>query len=180
MQHGMKTERTNTPIELRSAGMELSLALFAQRRYSLSLGLDDVTLRRESVPVLVVGSRESGVTQVEARATHDGYFTLTLPLAAGFRVGILFGRLHAYVQIYSVELLPIEELYTSDGDKKAIDVSDCVTADGMRDAGGGLFECLNEAAFVLIAPERYPAASTGVACRLVYRPVVMRAPAAAE
>jgi FMN phosphatase YigB (HAD superfamily) len=180
MQPGIKTLRTNYPLELRGAGIELSLALFAQRRFTLNLGLDDVTLRREILPLLLVGQRGSGVTSVEARATHDGYFSLIVPMNGDVKVGILFGRCYAYVQLHSIELLPTSALYAPDGDEPVMDASSSATADGMRDAGGGLFECLSESAFMLIAPDKYPPSKTGVACRIVFRPVVLRQPAAAE
>lgn len=181
MQPGMKMLRTNYPLELRGAGIELSLSLFAQRRFTLNLGLDDVTLRREALQLLLVGPRGSGVTTAEARATHDGYFSLVIPMNAGFKVGVLFGRRYAYVQLHSVELVPTNALYAPDGDAPVLDASSSVTADGMRAAGGGLFECLTDAAFILIAPDQYPPSKHGVACRIVFRPVVPRpAKAAAE
>jgi FMN phosphatase YigB (HAD superfamily) len=177
---GMKALRTNYPLEFRGAGIELSLSLFAQRRFTLNLGLDDMTLRRETVPLLLVGPRGSGVTSAEARATHDGYFSLVVPMNNGLRIGVMFGQRYAYVQLHSIELLPTSALYAPEGDETVIDASSTATADNMRDAGGGLFECLSESAFMLIAPDQYPPSTTGVACRVVFRPVVLREPAAAE
>jgi FMN phosphatase YigB (HAD superfamily) len=179
-QPGLKTLRTNYPLELRGAGIELSLALFAQRRFTLNLGLDDVTLRREKLSLLLVGARGSGVTTAEARATHDGYFSLVVPMSRDTKVGVLFGQNYAYVQLHSIELLPTNALSARDGEELALDVSSSATADGMRDAGGGLFECLSESAFLLIAPENQPAANSAIACRIVFRPIVRRAPQAAE
>src|SRR6185436_12228632 len=71
---GMKTLRTNYPLELRGAGIELALALFTQRRFSLNLGHDELNLRRESLSVVVAGATDGGVTTAEAHATHDGYY----------------------------------------------------------------------------------------------------------
>lgn len=180
MQPSMKTLRTNYPLELRGAGIELALALFAQRRFSLNLGHADVNLRREELPVLIVGAGNGGVTLAEAHATHDGYFSLVLPAGPKFQLGVLFGQRYAYVQIHSIELLPATALYAPEGDEPVLDASSAATVDGMRDAGGGLFECLSESAFVMIAPTEYPKSNSGVACRIVFRPIVPRLPAAAE
>ena len=144
MKPGTKSLRTNYPLELRGAGIELSLAYFAHRRFSLALGHEDVTLRREPVPVLIMGGTGAGsVTTVEASATHDGYFALVLPVGPSFQLGVLFGQRYAYVQIHSVELMPTTALYKADSDELVLDASSAATVDGMRDAGGGLFECLS-------------------------------------
>lgn len=177
---GMKALRTNYPLELRSAGIELSLALFAQRRFSLSLGHDDMNLRRETLSVVIAGATDGGITSAEARATHDGYFALVLPVSKSFKLAVLFGQRYTYVQLHSIELLPAAALYGNDGDAQVLDASSAATVDGMRDAGGGLFECLNESAFVLIAPTEFPESTAGVACRVVFRPIVARPAAAAE
>jgi FMN phosphatase YigB (HAD superfamily) len=180
MQPGSKALRTNYPLELRGAGIELSLASFALRRFSLNLGHDDATLRREAVPVVIAGVGDGGMTMVEAHATHDGYFALVLPVGPTFTLGVLFGQRYAYVQIHSIELMPAAALYNAQGDEPVLDASSAATADGMRDVGGGLFECLDESAFVLIAPTEYPKSTSGVACRVVFRPIVPRVLAAAE
>jgi len=177
---GMKTLRTNYPLELRGAGIELALALFTQRRFSLNLGHDEMNLRRETLSVVIAGATDGGVTTAEARATHDGYFALVLPVSKSFKVAVLFGQRYTYVQLHSIELVPTAALYAAEGDDPVLDASSAATVDGMRDAGGGLFECLNESAFVLIAPTEFPKSTTGVACRVVFRPIVERLPAAAE
>ena len=180
MSPGNKTLRTNFPIELRSAGIELSLSLFAQHRYALTLGVDDVSLRRETLPLLILAGRDGSLAEADARATHDGYFSLLIPLGeGGFNVGVLFGKKYAWLQIQSVELIPTSALYDRDGDEQCVDASDATTLEGMRAAGGGLFECLSDSAFLLVAPRTRPRAPGTFACRIVYRPLVTRAPAVA-
>ncbi|MET0594406.1 MAG: HAD family hydrolase, partial [Polyangiaceae bacterium] len=84
--------RTNAPFELRSAGAELSLALLMQHRYSLELAQSDANLRRESMRLLVVMGSDATTTELEAQATHDGYFALLVPVGRGdMNFGILFG-----------------------------------------------------------------------------------------
>jgi FMN phosphatase YigB (HAD superfamily) len=177
---GMKTLRTNYPLELRGAGIELALALFTQRRFSLNLGHDEMNLRRENLSVVIAGANDGGLTTADARATHDGYFSLVLPVSKSFRLAILFGQRYTYVQLHSIELLPTAALYANEGDDPVLDASSAATVDGMRDVGGGLFECLTESAFVLIAPTEFPKSTSGVACRVVFRPIVQRLSATAD
>ena len=49
MEKNASSFRTNTPAELRSAGLELSLALMAQHRFSLEILQKDMNLRREKI-----------------------------------------------------------------------------------------------------------------------------------
>jgi hypothetical protein len=180
MNPGMKALRTNYPIELRSAGIELSLSLFAQQRYALTLGFEDLSLRRETVPLLILAGRDGSLAEAEARSTHDGYFSLVVPFGeGGFNVGVLFGKKYAWVQLESIELVPTAKLYRPEGAEQSLDASDVTTADGMRHVGGGLYECLSESAFLMIAPKTRPDASGTFACRIVYRPLVARAMAVA-
>jgi hypothetical protein len=65
-------------------------------------------------------------------------------------------------------------LYHPDGGEKSVDASECATIDGMRDAGGGLFECLSESGFLLVSPTIRPETAGTFVCRIVYRPVVPR------
>ncbi|HEY3497026.1 MAG TPA: HAD family hydrolase [Polyangiaceae bacterium] len=181
MNPGTKALRTNSPIELRSAGIELSLSLFAQHRYALSVGVEDVSLRRESVPLLILAGRDGSLSEAEARATHDGYFSLVVPFGeGGFNVGVMFGKKYTWLQLQSIELVPTTALYRPEGAEQQIDASDVTTADGMRHAGGGLYECLSEAAFLMIAPKARPDAPGTFACRIVYRPLVARTMAVAK
>ncbi|HEX6277031.1 MAG TPA: hypothetical protein VFZ53_28515, partial [Polyangiaceae bacterium] len=175
-QPGAKALRMNYPIELRSAGLELSLSLFAHHRFGLGIALDDVTLRRETIPLVIADERNASAVTLEARATHDGFYSLEIPLGdARFNVAVLFGKTHSWLQIASVEILPVRGLYLADSEERALDLSDKVRVDGMRLAADGLFECLSESAFLLVTPERPEGERGPLACRIVYRPLVARA-----
>jgi hypothetical protein len=165
MQPGSKTLRTNYPIELRSAGIELSLALFAHHRYGFGVTLDDTGFRKETLELLVADGRHGSLTTLEARATHDGFFSLEIPLGnGGFAVGVLFGKKYEWVQIDSVEILPTGSLYDSDAAENAFDASETLRFDEMRHASDGLFECLSESGFMMLTPVR-PSGVTGtLAC----------------
>jgi FMN phosphatase YigB (HAD superfamily) len=175
MNPGTKSLRTNYPIELRAAGIELSLSLFAQHRFALTLGLEDVTLRRETLGLLVLAGRSGSLAEAEARATHDGYFSLIVPLGeGGFSVGVMFGKKYAWLQLESIAFVPTKALYHPDGSESSLDASACASPDGMRSAGGGLYECTSEASFLLITPRFRPETPGTFACRIVFRPLVPR------
>ena len=140
-----------------------------------------MSLRRETLPLLVLAGRDGSFSTAEARSTHDGYFSLVVPLGqGGFSVGVMFGKLYGWIQLESIEFLPTKALYRPDGAERAIDASECASLDGMRAAGGGLYECESDASFLLITPRVRPETAGTFACRIVYRPLVPRLAAVAK
>ena len=184
MERNLGSLRTNYPIELRSAGLELTTALLAQHRYAMELVQSDLTLRREQIPVVVVRGDESSSATLDARATHDGFFALLAPVGrCEIDVGVLFGQRYRWVQIESVELVEAGALFGDDESARTIDASSCVSAEGLVDHGGGLFECESDGAFLLVAPRSIaarsardgaPAIARSHVCRIVFRPISPR------
>ena len=174
MERNQKTMRTNCPAELRSAGLELVTTLMAQHRFGIDFGFREMSLRRESIPVIANYHHEVSHANVESLLTHDGYFALSIPAGnENQHTAIMFGKKYRWVQLESVEIMPtqtylskIESLYTED----------CWSAlifKEMNNKGGKLFECLSEESAVIIPPLNK---STGkhYLVRLVFRPIVMR------
>lgn len=176
MEQNLRTLRMNYPIELRSAGLELSLALLCQQRYTLEFAQRDFSLRREELTVLIGrGDGASSLTRAEAQPTHDGFFSLIVPAGdCSFHLGIVFGEPYRWVQIESIELIRVAALYRSNESEHTHPVVSGVQSEGMAARGAGIFECQTEDAFLFIAPSR-PAGDTGnYVCRVIYRPLERR------
>ncbi|MFO0650569.1 MAG: HAD family hydrolase [Polyangiales bacterium] len=175
MEHGQRTLRMNYPIELRSAGLELSLTLLAQHRYALEFSRSDMTLRRESLGVLVARGGDASMHAVEASATHDGFFSLIIP--AGTRdlsLGVMFGRSYTWVQIESVHLIEVGHLYGRDESLHTEDVSASAHTEHMVERGPGILECTSESAFLFVAPPPKAGDRASYVCRVVFRPLALR------
>jgi hypothetical protein len=175
MEQNQRTMRTNYPVELRSAGIELATTLLTVNRFGVALSPSDASLRREPVTALIVRGNDATTANLEAHATHDGYFALLAPVGGcDLNLGVLFGR-YAWVQIESIELIKATSLHGNDESNQTEDARPCAKFDAMVERAPGLYECLSDAAFMMIEPRtRYAEANTFV-CRIVFRPIALRA-----
>jgi FMN phosphatase YigB (HAD superfamily) len=171
----VRTLRTNQPIELRSAGLELSLALLARHRYSLEFTQEDLSLRRETLDLLVARGQDTSSVSVAAHPTHDGYFAAVVAVGnCELSVGVLFGKHYEWVQIEAVELIAAHALCQLNESEHTADLSSSCNAEGMALRGDGLFECLDPSAFVFIVPRSAAAPPNNYVVRIVFRPIVRR------
>jgi FMN phosphatase YigB (HAD superfamily) len=170
------TTRTNGPVELRHAGAELSLALLTQHRFSLEFTQSDANLRREKLRVLVVLGNDASTTELDAHATHDGYFALLVPVGRGdMSFGILFGERYTWVQIDHIERVPTAMLFKPDEAQHAENILAEVKSEQMVLRAPGLYECVSDSAFLFLPPvPRREAGAATFVCRVVFRPVARR------
>jgi FMN phosphatase YigB (HAD superfamily) len=168
--------RTNAPVELRHAGAELSLALLMQHRYSLEFAQADANLRRERLRLLVVLGSDATTTELEAHATHDGYFALLVPVGRGdMNFGILFGESYRWVQIDHIERIPTAMLFKHDETRHAESILADAKLEQMVLRAPGLYECLSDSAFLFLPPSGpRGAGATTFVCRVLFRPIARR------
>lgn len=170
-----KTARIAGPVELRAASLELSLTMVAQQRFGLEMTPNDMTHRREPLGILALRGETPIRAQVEARATHDGWFSAIVPYrAADAAIGFLLGERNAWVQVESVTRIPTAALYTARETESSEDVSANLHAEGLTRRGPGLFECHSPDGFLLLAAPPPPDAKQSYVCRIVFRPIAPR------
>lgn len=176
MERNLNTMRTNYPAELRHAGLELSIALMTQHRVRYDALVNDFSLRREKVNVIVSSQGEASQSMIDAIPTHDGYFSLIIPIGEGqFTVGVQFGLAYQWIQIESAESIPTITLYRSNETENSTDISSQLAVQEMVDRSGGLFECLSTTSMLVYIPsqQKQPSTSNEV-IRIVFRPIVSR------
>lgn len=174
MEKNLKSMRTNYPAELRSAGMELSLTLLAQHRIGFDVRVSDLSLRRENLNVIAIRAGNASQTMIEAMPTHDGYFSLIVPVGTGdFQVGVQFGLNYQWIQIDSTELIVTSALYSSKESEHTIDASDSVVVDQMENRGQGLYECLTDTSLLVYVPTR-GLGNHHHALRIIFRPIISK------
>ncbi|MDR3476538.1 MAG: hypothetical protein P4M14_00725 [Gammaproteobacteria bacterium] len=174
MERNAKSMRTNYPAELRSAGLELSLILMTQHRYGLDIKLKDLSLKRETLKLIILRGNAATQMLTEAQPTYEGYYSLLVPIGAGnFNVGIQFGLNYHWIQIESTELIKVSALLTTNETQHAIDATSHTVSDQMISKGGGLFECLSENSLLMLnSPENL--SKDSYVFRVVFRPIVNR------
>lgn len=170
-----KTARIAGPVELRAASLELSLTMVAQQRFGLEMTPNDMTHRREPLGILALRGEVPIRAQVEARATHDGWFSAVVPYnATDSALGFLLGERNAWVQVESVTRIEAHALYTVKETERSEDVSAHIHAEGLTRKGPGLFECDSPEGFLLVAAPPPPDPTKPYVCRIVFRPIAPR------
>lgn len=159
--------RTNYPAELRSAGFELVLTSMIQSRYGLDIKPRDMLPRTEQLQAVLINGNEKGTVNLDAQATHDGYYSICAP--AGTGVSLLVGKKYQWLQIESAELIEMDAFLRQSETFNTINAMPYLTLDDMAQKGKGLYECLSESAVVTLVPNLKQAKE--YVFRLVFRPV---------
>lgn len=174
MEHHAQTMRMAYPAELRSAGIELSMTLLAQHRYGLDIPMAHWTHRHEPLELLVLRGDRSLREVVQAQATHDGYFAAMLPVGDGsLHLGVLLGQGLAWLQLHSLDLVPMDELMGATQSLHRQDIRGQVILDGLRDHGQGLLACETHSALLMVPAGVWRGPGDAV-CQFVFRPLVRR------
>ncbi|WP_194723864.1 HAD family hydrolase [Noviherbaspirillum malthae] len=159
--------RTNYPMELRHLDISLSTLLFAQNRYNFKLVTAKSSYRTEQVPVLIASSHSHSSSQLTAYGTHDGFYSLVLPLSNHYNVAALVGQRYAWMQIDTLQLVEKEAMHNASD----LILGKDVLFDQMAHQGNGLY-ALEAGAMIYL-----PVATADVrkyVCRLTFRPIAHR------
>jgi len=174
-------DRMNHPMELRAHGLDLVTLVLTQHRFGWDIALDDLSHQRISLPIMLAKDGAVSPATVEARPTQDGYFAAEIPVGAGeFQFAVKFGQLYSWLQLDSVTLLPIGDMYRKRNvfDRSRapeIDLNADLVLDKVEAFDDGLLHCMAESAFVFV-PARGRCLSPGHhVCRVVFRPLAHRA-----
>lgn len=163
--------RTNYPAELRSAGFELVLTSMVQNRFGLDIKPRDMLQRQQQLQTILVNGNEMGRVELEAQATHDGYYSICAP--AGTGVSFLIGKNYQWLQIESAELILMDAYIRQSETFNIVNAWPYITFEDMAQRGKGLFECLSDSAVIAMRPDMKLLQQEYV-FRLVFRPIVMQ------
>jgi hypothetical protein len=173
-------ERMNQPMELRKFGLDLVTTLLAQHRFRWDIALDDLSHERIQLPIMIARSGAVTTATVEARPTFDGYYSALVATGAGeLDFALQFGRLYSWLQLESVVLMPVTELYRkqnvfSSSGTAEVDLTDSLVLEKTERLANGLLHCADEDSFVFVPARGRHAGSERLACRVVFRPIAPR------
>lgn len=169
-----KNMRTNYPAEWRAASLELALTLMAQHRFNLEFALNDLSHRREHLEILVFQGQSPSSLQLDAIPTHDGYFSLSVPIVhPGIQIGICLGQRYSWVELESANLIQLETLYSRDESENTQDASAYLGINDMIHKEGGLFECTSRQGMLIFNPANKIATARYI-LRIIFRPIVLQ------
>lgn len=167
--------RLNRPAEMRAAGLELAMMLFSHHRFGLQLKKQDATLRKESLEVVVIQNNHGSHIVLDAVATFDGFYAVTIPVGAGnFQVGLLFGKKYVWLEFGGIQRIDARAFLTDKESLFSEEYFDRVTMHQLTKHSEKLFECQTLESLVLI-PAVQPTENTNkYIMRIVFRPIVFR------
>ena len=173
-------DRMYLPAELKGHGLAPKLSLLAHRRFGLPLGFTDFNDATLTLPVIFADRNEVAQHEVQARATHDGFFVATVPIGdCRYSVALQFGALFEFVQVDSVCAMPLADFVGEDGRANDRQIAIVPAAEGMEPVGGDLFRCDDEAGFLMVhPPQRLD--DTPMIVAVAFRPIVERAATPAQ
>lgn len=144
-------QRINTPHELRHIGMEMTLAMLATYRFGLAFSASDWTLRKETLPVLLLRGNDTGRLELAANATHDGCFRLHVPIGDGdANIGLLLGERYRWFQLLEARVVHAGEIHLDADWNAGVDIRPHLLLDGLVDHGDGVLECLSPTALAML------------------------------
>ncbi|MEL7198179.1 MAG: HAD family hydrolase [Pseudomonadota bacterium] len=163
------------PAELAREDMATRLSLFLQKRYGLGLTFTDHAPRSIALPAFYVSKNGSSASRAEARATHDGCFTVQLPVGSqqsGIALGL--GAAFEWVEVVSVTRAPIDSLrggLENDDERETL----MPIADGMNEQAAGLYECPDPTGLLFVPADQLPLRDSADMIEIVLRPIRERA-----
>lgn len=174
MNRDFDSMRVSYPMELRHLDVSLVTTLLSARRFGVSVTPSQASHRRLEMPAIVANATGHSMGTAVAAATHDGYFSLHLPMSASFDMSVLLGQRLAWLQIDAIESVSM----TDASDVEPLAPGQGVVLDGVEEQADGLLHC-SEAA-MLYLPACSPADHGRRMLRMVFRPLVERGGTAVE
>ncbi|WP_353395208.1 HAD family hydrolase [Hydrogenophaga sp. 5NK40-0174] len=157
--------RVSYPMELRNMDVSLSTTLMSLQRFGYGLRPSDASYRKESVPMLVANQNSHAKQVTEAVATHDGYYTLHLPMSSTFDASVLLGQRYEWVQLDAIQKVDVHDTRKFE----PLVIGENVFFDGIEQAEGNLVKLSQNGMMFLPACSRQD--QEHYMMRVVYRPV---------
>lgn len=177
--HGLfytnKQSRQFLPAEVRQAGMPASLSVMMLRRFSPDLRYPDFESEQMVLPIMIADATSIVQRSVTAVATHDGYFTVTVPIGARkLSVGLSLGHVFEWVQIETINMVPLAELMTAGESRRRIDLLEKAVYEDIERSRNGLMHCASAHSFLFV-PSGIGETDEPWALSVVFRPIAVRA-----
>jgi len=168
-----QAKRMFLPGEIQPHGLPGALALFGANRFGLDLRNADFRATSLKLPVMLADARGQAMIEVEAHATHDGYYLATVPVGAGrFAVGINVGAVCDWVQIDECAFHPVAAFGPHASELDAAPVPAHPVREGMSEEAPGLYRCTPDA--LLLAPPPEGVGATPHLLAFTFRPLVLK------
>ena len=171
-------DRMFLPGEFRKHGLPLSLSFLVTSRFGLDFKGADFKGEPIKLPVILMDQRGQAMIEVEAWATHDGYYAATIAVGrALYSAAVSWGQLYEWVELEEMRFHRVAD-FAEPGFGDHAPIPATIIPDAMEGVGGSLYRCQSPSAFTLMPPPT----GTGndlMLLSIVFRPIVRRDAAAA-
>jgi len=165
--------RLNYPAEFRAANLELSFVLMAQLRFNLEFTSADLTYRRQELMIVAKENNQLYQFPLEAILTHDGYYSVCVPIMPKNEIGIRFGAQYQWVELESADIIELKYLCSAAESAHTESAGSYLSAVQMTNRGGGLYECTSDAGLLAMTPPK-KIVNNDFILRVIFRPIVLR------
>jgi hypothetical protein len=166
-------DRMFLPGEFRRHGLPLSLSFLVTSRFKLDFKGADFNGEPIKLPVILMDERGQAIIEVDAWATHDGYYAASVPVGrAAYSAAVSWGQLYDYVELEEMSFHRVADFAEATPDAHA-PIPATIIPDAMEAVGGSLYRCQSPGAFTLMPPPT----GTGddlMLLSVVFRPIVKR------
>ena len=168
------SERMYLPAELTGSGLATQLTLLAHKCFGLRLQFQDFGDRTLKLQVIYADRDSVTRGEVEACATHDGYYLAAIAIGdCRYSVALQFGALFEWVEVVSTQVHPLETFLSEKQETEADRTAVSPMLEGISHEAGNLYRCDDEAGFMMVRPPARVEARAMILA-VVFRPVVTR------
>lgn len=158
------------PYEIRAASLDLAIMVMTQRRFGFDVGLNDLSLRREKITVMLMQDQRMQNEIIYAIPTYDGYFSLWIAVnAKTSQLAVLWGLNYLALQIESVELISAHAILRKNEAENSVEITADLKFNQMQHKYGKLYECASKQSALLYAPKI--SVNQDHFVRITYRPI---------
>ena len=144
------SQRMFLPAEIQGEDFHTRLSLFAQKRFGLALTYKDTSQASIELPAFFMGAKDSAQGTLEARSTHEGYYSVRLPIPPGVQsIGLQVGSVFEWFELVSISAASVDTLKGGRANDERIEELG-VQYNGIKLHAPGIHECTGSAAFLLV------------------------------
>ena len=162
------------PAELESEDIHTRLSLLVQKRFGLGLTYTDNSQPPIAIPAFFMSAADSAQSVVHAKPTHEGYYSVRLPVPPGtLNIALSVGSVFEWFELAGISTTSVDTLRGGlANDERTEEIG--AQFDGLKTHAPGIHECTTSAAFVLVNPPQGFDDTDPQMIEIVMRPLIRR------
>lgn len=162
------------PAELEREDINTRLSLLVQKRFGLGLTYVDNSQQSIAIPAFFMSATDSAQTVAHAQPTHEGYYSVRLPIPPGAEnIALAVGSVFEWFELASISCRGMDSLKGGlENDERIEEIG--AQLDGLKTHAPGIHECTGTAAFLLVKAPSHSDEDGPQMIEIVMRPLISR------